>query len=152
MERQWHDRSPFVNQSLFNPEWVYGMMAPTAPRANKQLIWHTYSAQAYGIFHGDLDFYFGGWDGRSRVASIDTQSCPVYMLTGEYDWSNTPEMSQKTAEKIPGAMHKSMPDLGHFPATENPAKFVPHLIEAIEHIQKVRADNLSTMRLGDGTD
>jgi pimeloyl-ACP methyl ester carboxylesterase len=103
-------------------------------------------------FHGDLDFYFGGWDGRSRVASIDTQACPVYMLTGEYDWSNTPEMSQKTADKIPGAMHKAMPDLGHFPATENPKKFVPHLIEAIDHIQKVRSESLSTMRLGNGTD
>jgi pimeloyl-ACP methyl ester carboxylesterase len=69
------------------------------------------------------------------------------MLTGEYDWSNTPEMSQKTADKIPGAMHKAMPGLGHFPATENPAKFVPYLIEAIEHIQKVRSETLSTMRL-----
>ena len=104
------------------------------------------------IHPGDLDFYFGGWDGRSRVASIDTNSCPVYMLTGEYDWSNTPEMGQKTADKIPGAKHKSMPGLGHFPATENPKAFVPHLIEAIEHIQKVRSEGLSTMRLGDGTD
>lgn len=153
-------------------------MSPTAPLANKQLIWHLYSAQAYGyvlipillplslppnlhpphlnplpsIFHGDLDFYFGGFDGRSRVSSIDTQACPVYMLTGEYDWSNTPDMSQKTADKIPGAMHKAMPDLGHFPATENPRKFVPHLIEAIEHVQKVRSEGLSTMRLGNGTD
>ena len=25
MERQWHDRSPVVNQSLFNPEWIYGV-------------------------------------------------------------------------------------------------------------------------------
>ncbi|KAF1999791.1 alpha/beta-hydrolase [Amniculicola lignicola CBS 123094] len=147
MERQWHDRSPYCNQSLFNPEWVYGMMSPTAPLANKQLIWHLYSGQAYGIFHGDLDFYFGGWDGRSRVANIDTNNCPVYMLTGEYDWSNTPEMSQKTADKIPGAKHKSMPGLGHFPATENPQKFVPHLIEAIDYIQQVKSDNLSTMRL-----
>jgi pimeloyl-ACP methyl ester carboxylesterase len=69
------------------------------------------------------------------------------MLTGEYDWSNTPEMSQKTADKIPGAKYKVMPGLGHFPATENPAKFVPHLIEAIEHIQEVRSETLSTMRL-----
>lgn len=57
MERQWYDRSPYVNQSLFNPEWIYGMMSPTAPLANRQLVWHTYSAQAYGIFHGDLDMY-----------------------------------------------------------------------------------------------
>ncbi|CAI6333808.1 unnamed protein product [Periconia digitata] len=148
MDRNSNDRSPYVNQSLFNPEWVYGMMSPTAPSANKQLIWHTYSSQAYGIFHGDLDFYFGGWDGRSRVANIDTNACPVYMLTGEYDWSNTPEMSQKTADKIRGAKHKAMPDLGHFPATENPAKFVPHLLEAIEHIQQVRSENITTMRLG----
>ncbi|KAJ4374633.1 hypothetical protein N0V86_007506 [Didymella sp. IMI 355093] len=152
MERQWHDRSPYVNQSLFNPEWIYGMMSPTAPKANKDLIWHLYSAQAYGIFHGDLDFYFGGWDGRTRVASIDTNSCPVYMLTGEYDWSNTPEMAQKTADKIPGAKHKVMPGLGHFPATENPKAFVPHLLEAISHIQQVRSEGLSTMRLGNGTD
>jgi hypothetical protein len=25
MERQWYDRSPYVNQSLFNPEWIYGV-------------------------------------------------------------------------------------------------------------------------------
>jgi hypothetical protein len=39
------------------------------------------------------------------------------MLTGEYDWSNTTEMSQQTADKIKGAKHKTMPKLGHFPAT-----------------------------------
>lgn len=90
MDRTWNDQSPYVNQSLFNPEWIYGMMSPTAPLKNRQLIWHLYSAQAYGIFHGDLDFYFGGWDGRDRMKTIDTKACPVYMLTGEYDWSNTP--------------------------------------------------------------
>lgn len=151
-ERSWNDRSPYVNQSLANAESIYGMIAPTTPLANKQLLWHLFSAQAYGIFHGDLDFNYGGWDGRSRVASIDTQSCPVYMLTGEYDWSNTPEIAQKTAEKIPGAVHKSMPDLGHFPATENPQKFIPYLLEAVDHIQKIRSEHMSTMRLGDGTD
>jgi len=35
------------------------MMSPTAPLVNRQLVWHLYSAQAYGIFHGDLDMYFG---------------------------------------------------------------------------------------------
>lgn len=60
------------------------------------------------------------------------------MLTGEYDWSNTPEMSQKTADKIPGAQHQAMKGLGHFPATENPKRFVPYLIEAIEWILKTR--------------
>jgi hypothetical protein len=47
-------------------------------------------------------------------------------LTGEYDWSNTPEMSQKTADKIKGGMMKAMKGLGHFPATENPRVFVDY--------------------------
>lgn len=62
----------------------------------------------------------GGWDGRSRMSSIDTKKCPVYMLTGEYDWSNTPEMGQATCDKIKGGKHQAMKGMGHFPATENP--------------------------------
>ncbi|KAK4628744.1 hypothetical protein CLAFUW4_08020, partial [Fulvia fulva] len=127
MDRQFNDKSPYVNQSLFNPEWIYGMMSPTAPLKNRQLIWHMYSAEAYGIFHGDLDFYFGGWDGRSRMAGIDTKVCPVYM---------------ETCDKIPGAKHQAMKGLGHFPATENPKVFVGYVLEAIYHIQKTRAEAL----------
>ncbi|OJZ80195.1 hypothetical protein ASPFODRAFT_76018 [Aspergillus luchuensis CBS 106.47] len=99
MHREWHDKSPLINSATFNPEWVYGMTCPTAPTENRKLLWHTYSAQAYGVYHGDLDFYFNGWDGRGRVEQINTRRCPVYFLTGEYDWSNTPEMSEQTAKK-----------------------------------------------------
>ncbi|OAL20656.1 hypothetical protein AYO22_08665 [Fonsecaea multimorphosa] len=150
MDRQFNDKSPVCNQALFNPDWVYGMMAPQSPKVNKLLIWlcadpflfpsqHLYSGQAYGIFHGDLDFYFGGFDARDRVSSIDVKKCPIYFLTGEYDWSTTPEMSQTTAKKIHGANFKAMKGLGHFPATEDPRKFVPYLLDAIEWIQKTRA-------------
>lgn len=90
MDRQFNDKSPYVNQSLFNPEWIYGMMSPTAPLKNRQLIWHMYSAEAYGIFHGDLDFYFGGWDGRSRMAGIDTKVCPVYMVSPKVSFTTGP--------------------------------------------------------------
>ncbi|KAF2020456.1 alpha/beta-hydrolase [Aaosphaeria arxii CBS 175.79] len=147
MDRQWHDRSPYVNQSLFNPEWVYGMMAPQTPTPNKNLLWHTYSSQSHGLFHGDLDFYFSGFDARDRVASIDTNACPVYMLTGAYDWSNTPATAQATADKIKGAVHVTMEGLGHFPATENPERFVGYLVEAVEHVQRVRSEGLSSLRL-----
>lgn len=84
-------------------------------------------------------------------------------MTGEYDWSTTPEMSKATADKIKGANFKAMEGLGHFPATENPNRFVslfsesycnptlqylmvyqltitqvPYLIDAIDWIQKTR--------------
>ena len=69
MDRQWNDESPYANQSLYAPEWIYGMMSPTAPLVNRQLIWHLYSAQAYGIFHGVS--LIGGQRGRSpSVTSI----------------------------------------------------------------------------------
>ena len=48
------------------------------------------------------------------------------MLTGEYDWSNTPAMSQKTCDNITGGKHEAMKGLGHFPATENPKVFVEY--------------------------
>jgi len=28
MKRQWFDQTPFHNQSLFNPEWIYGVSLP----------------------------------------------------------------------------------------------------------------------------
>jgi pimeloyl-ACP methyl ester carboxylesterase len=96
-----------------------------------------YSGQAYGIFHGDLDFYFGGFDARDRVGKIDVTKCPIFFLTGEYDWSTTPQMSQVTAQKIKGANFKAMKDLGHFPATEDPAKFVRHLQTILGSIKQV---------------
>ncbi|KIV76930.1 hypothetical protein PV11_08779 [Exophiala sideris] len=139
MDRQFNDKSPVVNQSLFNPDWIYGMMAPKSPYVNKQLIWHMYSGQAYGIFHGDLDFYFGGFDARDRVARIDVKKCPIYFLTGEYDWSTTPAMSKATADKIKGANFTAMKGLGHFPATEDPQKFIPYFLDAVEWIQKTRS-------------
>ncbi len=72
------------------------------------------------------------------MAGIDTKTCPVYMLTGEYDWSNTPALSQATADKIPGAQHTVMKELGHFPATENPIRFVPYLLDAVKWIQNAK--------------
>lgn len=97
MERTWHDKSPYANQALFNPEWIYGMMAPTAPLVNRQLIWHMYSGQAYGIFHGDLDFYFSGkngWDGRARMKDIDTKVwCFCVTRAGSFVLTGCGEMS-----------------------------------------------------------
>ena len=126
------------DSSLLDPERVCGMCAPTSPEYHKRQIWWQYSSQGYGIFSGDLKFYFKGWDGRERVDNIDTTYCPVYMLTGEYDYSCTTEASKATADKIPGAVFEPMEGLGHFPLTEAPTKVLPYLMKAIDHIQKRR--------------
>ena len=124
-----------VDESLLNLETVCGMISPSAPAVNKRLIWWSYSSQGKGVFKGDLTFYFEGWDGRGRMGQIDTRTCPVYMLTGEYDYSCTPTISKATADQIPGAVFETMEGMGHFPATEDPKRFLPYLTKALDHIQ-----------------
>ncbi|MFC3102531.1 alpha/beta fold hydrolase [Salinisphaera aquimarina] len=128
-------RHPRVNQSLFVPEWINGLMAPHTSAACRQQVWWGYSQGGYATFAGDIDFYTGEWDARERVASIDTAVCPVVMLTGEYDYSCTPEMSKATAKKIPGAVYWTMPKLGHFPMAEHPSVFATHFIRALDLIE-----------------
>ena len=61
------------------------------------------------------------------------------MMTGEYDYSCTPQMSSRTAERIPGAVFRTLPGLGHFPHAENPAAFAGHLLDAVDVIENEEA-------------
>jgi len=128
-------RDPRVDGTTFVPEWIAGLVGPSAPAGCRDDILWMYSQGGAGTFAGDIDFYSGDWDGTGKVAHIDTERCRVVMMTGEYDYSCTPEMSLATAEKIPGAVFWPMPGLGHFPICENPAAFAPHLARALEHIE-----------------
>lgn len=126
--------TPEVNEAVFVPEWIYGLIGPQAPSACRDAIWRIYSQGGHRTFAGDIDFYSGGWDGRGLVERIDTSDCPVVMMTGQYDYSCTPEMSRATAERIPGAHFWEMAGLGHFPICENPVAFRPHLDRALSVI------------------
>jgi len=125
---------PQVNESVFVPEWIDGLIAPNAPASMRDLIWRGYSQGGHRTFAGDIDFYSGGWDGRDIVPHIDTAVCPVVMMTGEYDYSCTPAMSQATADRIPGARFWMMRGLGHFPICEHPEVFRPYLDKALAEI------------------
>jgi pimeloyl-ACP methyl ester carboxylesterase len=119
---------PEVNQSLFVPEWIRALSAPQSPAAYQEaIVWH-YAQGGPAVFFGDIAFYSGDWDMRDRVGRIDTNRVPLFMLTGEYDYSCTIEMSQATAAKIPGVRFKPMPGIGHFPFAENPQLFAEHLL------------------------
>ncbi|MBT5665747.1 MAG: alpha/beta hydrolase, partial [Rhodospirillaceae bacterium] len=88
-----------------------------------------------GIFKGDLYFYWvdGHFDDRS--ARIDTSKCPVYLLSGEYDSSCTPERTQATAARIKGSKAEVMPGIGHFPMSENPALFRDFILPVLDEIR-----------------
>ncbi|MGC8474917.1 MAG: alpha/beta fold hydrolase [Acetobacteraceae bacterium] len=123
---------PEVNQGFFIPEWIHGLSAPQSPAECVAAIdWH-YAQGGPGVFTGDIAFYAGDWDARERVHLIDGDRARLHMLTGEYDYSCTVEMSAATAAKIPGARFQAMPGIGHFPFAENPALFAEHLLPILE--------------------
>ncbi|MFC7542717.1 alpha/beta fold hydrolase [Siccirubricoccus deserti] len=109
----WADH-PQVNQAVFVPEWIEGLMAPQSPAPCAADVWWHYSQGGHATFARDIDFYSGEWDARDRVHRIDTARCPLWMLTGEYDYSCTAEHSAATAALIPGARFTMMPGIGHF--------------------------------------
>jgi pimeloyl-ACP methyl ester carboxylesterase len=126
---------PRVNASLFVPEWIRALSAPGSPAEYQEAItWH-YGQGGPAVFYGDIAFYSGDWDARERVGQIDTNRCRLFMLTGEYDYSCTVEMSEATATKIPGATFQAMAGIGHFPFAENPRLFAAYLLPVLEGLK-----------------
>lgn len=129
----WAD-DPRINQAIFVPEWIHGLMAPQSPAEPAAAVWWQYSQGGYATFDRDIGFYSGEWDARDRVHRIDTSRCPLFMLTGEYDYSCTAEMSEATATKIRGARFARMDGIGHFPFTENPPLFAEYLLPILAEV------------------
>ena len=102
-----------------SPDWS----APTRPIDERwETLWH-YMQGGPGVFKGDLYFYKIDGDIRDRVAEIDTRRCPLFLLSGEYDYSCLPEESLAVANSIKGSEVTIMKGLGHFPMSENPQEF-----------------------------
>nr|WP_314073919.1 alpha/beta hydrolase [uncultured Roseococcus sp.] len=111
---------------------VSGLIAPTAPEADRhETLWH-YMQGGPGVFRGDLHFYKEEGDLRPLLARIDTANFPVHLLTGEHDYSCRPEDTLATAAAIPGAVATIMEGLGHFPMSEDYAALRPHLLPVLE--------------------
>ena len=91
-----------------------------------------------GVFKGDLFFYKVDGDIRDEVGGIDTNKCPLYLLTGEYDYSCPPEDTVAVADRVPGAKVTIMPGLGHFPMSEDPEQFRRYLLPVLKQIAAAR--------------
>jgi pimeloyl-ACP methyl ester carboxylesterase len=115
---------------------AYGLMSPLSPEEHKwETAWH-YMQGGPGVFSGDLYFYQVEGDIRGRIGAIDTRICPLYMLTGEYDYSASPRDTEAAAAKIPGAKVMIMKGLGHFPMSENPEAFLGYLRPVLDEIRR----------------
>jgi len=135
----WYDTAwlnrPDVHGGEVCAALVSGLMAPQSPDATRHETLWMYKQSGPGVFQGDLYFYRVDGDLRAKVDRIDTTACPLYLLTGEYDFSCTPEDTERTAKKIAGAKVTIMRELGHFPMSENPAQFRRYILPVLEKIR-----------------
>ena len=134
-DTEWLHR-PDVHGGEVAAGFVSGQVAPQSPDEFRwETLW-TYMQGGPGIFKGDLYFYWvdGHFDDRS--SRIDTSKCPVYLLSGEYDSSCTPERTEATAARIKGSKATVMPGIGHFPMSENPDLFREFILPVLDEIRR----------------
>ncbi len=125
---------PQVNQALFVPEWIRSLSRRRARRSGRSRSPGTTARAARAVFFGDIAFYSGDWDARERVGRIDTNRCRLFMLTGEYDYSCTVEMSEATAAKIPGVRFQADAGDRAFPVRREPALFAEYLLPILAEL------------------
>lgn len=93
---------------------VSGLIAPGSPDRDRwETLWH-YMQGGPGVFKGDLHFYTVDGDMRGQLGAIDTRRCPLYLMTGEYDYSCTPEDTLDVARRISGRRPSSCRASGTF--------------------------------------
>lgn len=135
----WYDTSwlhrPDVHGGEVCAGIVSGLIAPQSPDVNRWETMWQYMQSGPGVFKGDIYFYRADSDLRSGLGAIDTQICPLYFMTGEYDFSCTPEDTMATAKCIPGAEVVIMKNVGHFAMSENPEEFRHYILPVLEKLR-----------------
>ena len=139
-DNSWLERPEFARGD-FCAALVSGLIAPQSPDEFRwETLWHYYQSAA-DVFKGDMHFYRTDSeyrpqspDGSNRNGNGASAQCPVYLMTGEYDYSCTPELTRESAARIPGAEAIIMQGLGHFPMSENPPRFRDYLLPVLQKI------------------
>src|SRR4029079_18782134 len=96
------------------------LMSPESPQDYVyETAWY-YAQGGPGVFKGDLFFYSVDSDIREHVHKISGK-VPIYFLTGDYDFACTPEMTERTAEKVKNSECIIFSG-GHFPTSKDAVK------------------------------
>jgi len=138
-QQPWYDTSWLHRSDVHGGEvcaaLCSGLIGAASPDPHRHETLWQYMQSGPGVFKGDLYFYRVDADVRGKLGHIDTAACPLYLLTGEYDFSCTPEDTERTAAAIPGAKVTIMKGIGHFPMSENPARFREYILPILEEIR-----------------
>jgi pimeloyl-ACP methyl ester carboxylesterase len=120
-----------VDHSAFLTSWVGGLIAPGSPAGPRaQTLWG-YAQSGPGVYQGDTYFY--SRDLPHHTHDLEPARCPLYVFSGEYDYSATTEMSREAATRLGGTLIE-MPGRGHFPMSEDPLGFAEHLYPVLDEL------------------
>jgi pimeloyl-ACP methyl ester carboxylesterase len=126
---------PEVHGGRLGAAWVGSLLSPTSPRAGRDEATWIYSQAAPGIYDGDLAYYSDDFNAHAHTARIDTARTPLWLMTGNYDYSATPDDSRRVAAEVPGARFVELQGFGHFPMVENAGGLMPYLGEPLADIK-----------------
>ena len=125
---------PAIHGGELCASYTYGLCAPSSPEPSRRENWWYYSQSGPGVYQGDVHYYSIDWDGRDDLRRIDTNKCKVTLLTGEFDYSCTPQMTEAVGNAIAGSRMTIMKGMGHFPMVENYPGFQNYLLEALDYM------------------
>jgi pimeloyl-ACP methyl ester carboxylesterase len=132
-ELKWWDHPRISNR--YKAAAMFGHTAPCTPEKNRREIAWVYSQGAPSVMKGDLHYHFLEHDltgGQAR--RIDTTRIPLFFMTGDYDWGNSPEDTKRLVDQIKGAKFLEMKGLGHFPMSEDFQIFKSYLMPILNQI------------------
>lgn len=138
--------APDLNAQQVVASWTSSLMCPDGPEEARREVWWTYAQGGPGVYRGDTFFYSEDLDLRDTAHRIDTDRCPVWLMTGEYDHACSPDDTAAAVAAIPGAHGATMPGIGHFPMAENYPLFRTHLLPVLEDLRTTQAGRRSRSR------
>jgi pimeloyl-ACP methyl ester carboxylesterase len=125
---------PAVNMPLLLPGLVDSVMAPGIPARDREINRMCQNAHPKAM-RNDLYFWSEENGDASRVERIDGAKVPLYLYSGEFDFTCPPALVEQTAKNIGPEVHYEMlAGLGHFPMSEHYAVFRPTLVKTLEAI------------------
>lgn len=127
---------PKVHGARLAATWVASLLSPHSPLWRRKLATWIYSQGAPSVYDGDLAFYSDEFRASDHTAKINTSITPLWLLTGDYDYSASPSETLRVAQEIKGSIFKEMKGFGHFPMTEDPERlyrlYLRHILAALD--------------------
>jgi pimeloyl-ACP methyl ester carboxylesterase len=122
-----------VDHSMFLSTWVAGLMSPDSPQDLQDEVLWEYGQSGPGVYNGDGAMVTS----LQRIGPTLTEAkCPLYVFSGEYDYSATPALSKAAAQQLNGEFI-AMAGKGHFPMAEDPVGFKQYFLPVLEKIKRL---------------